>query len=539
MIPAKKILVVVLDGLGDRACGQLRGLSPLQFIRTPNLDWFVSHGINGTCDPIAPGVRAGSDIAHLAILGYDPLATYTGRGAFEAIGAGMDIQPGDVAFRCNFATVHDDGTIVDRRAGRIRPPETEQLAELVDGIEIDGVVCNVRASTEYRAALVLNGDGLSPHVSDIDTPAGSCIEPCRPLDESDEAEFTAHIVNSFLEEARSRLKGSVINRKRIASGLLPADMLLPRGPSGFPSIEQFPEKHSMKATCVAAVGVVKGVCGVCGLDIYPLPGACDGSLDSDLSSKMRSALDALEEYDFVLVNIKAGDVAGHMGDVKAKAEVIKRIDAAMGIVRGGMPSDLVVAITCDHCTPCSLMDHSGDSVPVTFYTEGLIRDDATEFSEIGCARGMVGRIRSSDIVPICLDLSNRVSKIGSRSEHHKHHQRSPSGHRVRSCGGIPRRFHRISELSAMGDPSDVRVFHGHAAPMSARPSCKQIFRVSFDQRLLPDRGQRQKIGDAHQRVVSLGQVGHPDHGRFQYGQHLGRVGGIFRRIRMEQPQDRA
>ena len=520
MTPVKKILIVVLDGLGDRACGQLRGLSPLQFIRTPNLDWFVSHGINGTCDPIAPGVRAGSDIAHLAILGYDPLSTYTGRGAFEAIGAGMDLQPGDVAFRCNFATVHDDGIIVDRRAGRIRPPETEQLAELVDGIEVDGVVCNVKASTEYRAALVLNGDGLSPCVSDIDTPAGSCMEPCRPLDGSCEAEFTAHVVNSFLEEARSRLKSSVINRKRIASGLLPADMLLPRGPSGFPTIEQFPEKHSMKATCIAAVGVVKGVCSVCGLDIYPLPGACDGSLDSDLVSKMRSTLDALDEYDFVLVNIKAGDVAGHMGDVKAKAEVVKRIDAAIGVLREGMPSDLVVAITCDHCTPCSLMDHSGDSVPVTFYTEGLIRDDATEFSEIGCARGMVGRIRSSDIVPICLDLSNRIPKIGSRSQSHQHLQRSACRYDERPCGGVSRRFNGIAETPMADLPVRIRVFHRHAASVTAGPPGQQLIRVFPDPGLLPYRGQRQKIRDADEGIVPFRKIGHPYHGGFQDGQHL-------------------
>ncbi len=413
MEPLKKILIIVLDGLGDRACAQLRGLSPLQYVRTPNLDWFVEHGASGTCDPIAPGVRAGSDTAHLSILGYDARETYSGRGPFEAIGAGMDIQPGDVAFRCNFATMDDDGEVVDRRAGRIRAPETVQLAEAIDGMEIDGVLCSVKASTEYRAVLLLTGDGLSPNVGDVDPGSGSIATECRPLDGSDEAAFTASVVNRFLEEARSRLKAHVVNRKRVAAGLPPANMILPRGAGGYPQVEPFTDKYGMSATCVAGVGIVKGVCSVCGLDVYPLPGACDGSIDSDLGAKMYSTMDALEEYDFVLMNIKAGDVAGHMGDARAKAETVKRIDAVMGALRHSMPEDLVVAITCDHCTPCSLMDHSGDSVPVTFYTKGMIRDDASEFSETGCARGMMGRIRSSDIVPICLDLSNRTPKFGS------------------------------------------------------------------------------------------------------------------------------
>lgn len=413
MEPRKKILIVVLDGLGDRACADLRGLSPLQYVRTPNLDWFVEHGASGTCDPIAPGIRAGSDTAHLSILGYDAHQVYSGRGPFEAIGAGMDIQPGDVAFRCNFATMDDEGEILDRRAGRIHAPETVQLAEALDGIEVDGIVCSVKASTEYRAVLLLTGDGLSPNVGDVDPGADTHVKECVPTDGTDEAAFTADVVNRFLDEARSRLRSHVVNRKRTAAGLPPANMILPRGAGGYPQVEQFTDKYGMSATCVAGVGIVKGICSVCGLDIYPLPGACDGTMDSDLDAKMHSAIDALEEYDFVLMNMKAGDVAGHMGDAKAKAEVVKRIDAAMGILRHGMPDDLVVAITCDHCTPCSLMDHSGDSVPVTFYTRGMIRDDAVEFSETGCARGMMGRLRSSDIVPICLDLSNRTPKFGS------------------------------------------------------------------------------------------------------------------------------
>ena len=140
----------------------------MQYVRTPNLDWFVGHGRSGICDPISPGIRAGSDTAHLAILGYDAREVYSGRGPFEAIGAGLDIQPGDVALRCNFATVNSDMEILDRRAGRIKDPETTMLADSLDGIEIDGIECFVKASTEHRAVLLLRGDGLSPDITDCD-----------------------------------------------------------------------------------------------------------------------------------------------------------------------------------------------------------------------------------------------------------------------------------------------------------------------------------------------------------------------------------
>lgn len=409
--PKKKILLVVMDGMGDRACPDLRGLTPLQYIRTPNLDWFVEHGVAGICDPIAPGTRAGSDTAHLAILGYDARRVYTGRGPFEAIGAGLDLQPGDVAFRCNFASVNSDGEILDRRAGRIRSPETDQLAEALDGMDIEGVECTVRAGTEHRAVLLLRGDGLSPDVTDCDPGEETQLRTCMPLTE--EAAFTAEVVNRFMEESAEKLRSHTVNRKRMAAGLPPANVLVPRGAGGYPEIQPFPERFGLSATCVAGVNLVKGICKVCGLDVYPLPGVCDGGLRSDLFLKMESALNALEEYDFVLMNIKAADVAGHDGDAKGKSEVVKRIDAAVGLLKNRMPEDLVVVLTCDHCTPCSLQDHSADPVPIAIYTSGMVWDDAKEFSETGCARGSLGRIRAMDIVPMSLDLANRTSKFGS------------------------------------------------------------------------------------------------------------------------------
>src|SRR5438128_9867816 len=155
---SRKILLMIFDGLGDRPLNELGHKTPLAPTPKPNLDWCAANGVNGLVDPIAPGVVAGSDTSHLALFGYDPREVYTGRGPFEAAGVGIDLQPGDIAFRGNFASVDDDLRITDRRAGRIREG-TEDLANALDGLLLGRLRATVRAGPEDRVALVLRGAG--------------------------------------------------------------------------------------------------------------------------------------------------------------------------------------------------------------------------------------------------------------------------------------------------------------------------------------------------------------------------------------------
>ncbi|MDR0524222.1 MAG: 2,3-bisphosphoglycerate-independent phosphoglycerate mutase [Candidatus Methanoplasma sp.] len=411
MSSKKRILIVVMDGLGDRGCEELGGLTPLQATETPNLDWFTKHGTAGTCDTVAPGVRPGSDTSHLSILGYDPLREYTGRGPFEAAGIGLIGRPGDVAFRCNFSTCDDSLRITDRRAGRVDKPDTEELLSALDGMEIDGAEALVRAGTEHRAALILRGEGLDARVTDADPHEEGPILQSRGR--VPEAERTARILNEFVRRSYGAMRDHPVNRRRIAEGKPPANVLVPRGAGEFPHIRPFPEIHGMSAACVAGVGMIKGICGVCGLDVLDLPPECTGGAGSDFSAKMRAAMAALERYDFVLMNCKAPDVAGHDRDPRLKCDVISRLDEMAGVLREGFPPDLVVAFTADHSTPCSLGDHSGDPVPIAIYTPGNVMDDASVFSESGCAHGRIGRIAGRQIVPICMDLADRVEKFGA------------------------------------------------------------------------------------------------------------------------------
>lgn len=407
----KKILIVVMDGLGDRGCKELNGLTPLQATETPNLDWFTKNGIAGTCDTVDIGIRPGSDTSHLSILGYDPLEVYTGRGPFEAAGIGLIGKPGDVAFRCNFSTCDEDLNITDRRAGRIDKPDTTELIAALKGMVIDGIEVIIKESTEHRAALILRGPGLSPEITDVDSHGNGPLNWSKG--KGPEAEFTAQVVNKFVKETYERLKDHPVNKRRISEGLLPANIIVPRGAGSFPDIQPFPEKHGVKAACVAGVGMIKGICEVCGLDVIELPCECTGGCSSDFVVKAKMALETLKTYDFVLMNVKAPDVCGHDSDPMLKCGIIKRLDVMAGYFRENFPSDLVIVFTADHSTPCSLGDHSGDPVPIAVYTPGNVMDDAVTFSESGCSHGRIGRIRGKSIVPMCMDLADRVEKFGA------------------------------------------------------------------------------------------------------------------------------
>lgn len=407
----KKILIIVMDGLGDRGCKELNGLTPLQATDTPNLDWFTKNGIAGTCDTVDIGIRPGSDTSHLSILGYDPLEVYTGRGPFEAAGIGLIGKPGDVAFRCNFSTCDNELNITDRRAGRIDKPDTTELVRSLEGMKIDGIEVIVKESTEHRAALILRGPGLDPNVTDVDSHGNGPLNWAKG--KTKEAEFTAQVVNKFVKESYERLKDHPVNKRRISEGLLPANIIVPRGAGSMPDIQPFPEKYNISAACVAGVGMIKGICEVCGLDVIELPCECTGGCSSDFTVKAKIALDALKKYDFVLMNAKAPDVCGHDYDPKLKCEVIMRLDVMAGYIKDNFPEDLVIVFTADHSTPCSLGDHSGDPVPITVYTPGNVMDDAVTFSESGCTHGRIGRIRGKYIVPMCMDLADRVEKFGA------------------------------------------------------------------------------------------------------------------------------
>ncbi len=404
----RKIILIILDGLGDRAIETLGFKTPLQYAHTPNLDSLSERSSHGLIYPIAPGIRAGSDTAHLSLLGYNPYEVYTGRGPFEAAGLDMDLEPGDIAFRCNFATVDENMRVIDRRAGRIKSG-THELVKELNGIEIEGVEFYIKPGVEHRAALVMRGPNLSPQITDVDPhETNAAVHEAKPL--VPEAEKTARVLNKFVKLAHEILDNHPVNIERKNKGLPPANILLPRGAGMVPHLKKFENMWNMKGACVVGTPLIRGICKLAGIEPIDFPGAT-GSYDTDMLGKMTKAVEALETYDFVLVNIKAPDLAGHDMKPVKKVEVIERIDDAIGHLMDILPENTVVMITADHSTPCSVGDHTGDPVPVLLYSTDA-RRDGVRFDEVSCAKGTL-RLCGKDVMPVLLNAANRAEKFGA------------------------------------------------------------------------------------------------------------------------------
>ncbi len=405
-----KCLLLICDGLGDRPVAQLGGKTPLEAATTPNLDSLTQVGVNGIMDPIAPGIRPGSDTSHLAILGCDPFECYTGRGPIEAAGIGMDVQPGDVAFRCNFGTVDENMVVTDRRAGRITEG-TDQLTPVLDGLEIEGVRVIFKESVAHRGALILRGEDLGANISDVDPhDPGEPIHECEAFDA--ESEKTARVVNELVRISHRELQKHPLNRERESKGLPPANILLPRGAGILRESPSFTQRFGLKGAAIAEVGLIYGVAKILGLDLIAVPGST-GGLDTDLGSMWDAATNALKEYDFVMMNVKGCDIAGHDGDPVAKKEFIEGIDA---MVEGAMElidDRTYIVVTADHSTPVSVKNHSGDPVPVCIVGTGVRVDEVQSYGERTCVLGGLGRIRGMDLMNIVMDLMDRAEKFGA------------------------------------------------------------------------------------------------------------------------------
>jgi len=410
-----KALLVICDGMGDRVQREFGDETPLGIAKTPTFDRLASTGSVGLMDPVGPGIRPGSDYATTALLGYDPRVYYVGRGGLEAAGAGMEPKPGDVAFRCNFSTVDENLTVIDRRAGRIEHGTTE-IAETVRSIRpkgIKGLRIDFQATVAHRGVLVFRGRGLSRMVSDVDPhETGVKILKCEPLDDSTAAKRTAVAVNDFVLRSFRILKNHPVNLERIREGKRPANIVLPRGAGTLPPFKSLRDLYEMKVACVAAVALVKGVCRIAGAEIITPEGAT-GGLDTNYEGKARAALRALENHDLVILHVKAPDVASHDGDFRMKASVIEKIDAAVGkIVPSLDMASTFVVVTADHSTPISVKDHSGNPVPLLINGPGVPKSKVSKFSENAVSRGNLGRLHGLDVMPMIADYLDKAKKFG-------------------------------------------------------------------------------------------------------------------------------
>lgn len=412
-----KLLIFIGDGMGGRPAAELDGQTTIEAANTPAMDRIAREGACGLLDPIAPGRPAGSDTSHMALLGYQPEKHYRGRGPFEAKGVGIDVEPGDVAFRCNFATV-EGRTVVDRRAGRIKSG-TDRLADAIrqEISRIADVQIIFEPSVEHRAALVLRGPGLSHEISEVDPhdPGVDYLES-KALEGAEDvagANKTARIVNEFVKRAHEVLEDHPVNRERRKQGLPPANIVLPRGAGTAVDLEPFEERYGLRGAMIVEVDLVRGVGEYLEMSVIHVEGATGGQ-DTDEMAIARAVVEAFDDHDFVLANIKCPDLGGHDGDCRMKIEAIEKVDRAVAYILDHLDWDhTTIMIAADHCTPCSLMDHSGDSIPVAFYGYGTRPDDVDRYGERACAKGIMGHLRGMEVMEALLNMAGRAEKFGA------------------------------------------------------------------------------------------------------------------------------
>jgi 2,3-bisphosphoglycerate-independent phosphoglycerate mutase len=329
------------------------------------------------------------------------------------MGIGLPVQRGDISFRCNFATVDENLVVLDRRAGRITEG-TRELAQALNGQQIEDVTCLFKESVAHRAALVFQGPGLGEHVTDVDPHVdGERIWEARPWNPSEaDSAKTARILNEFVHRSYQILNEHPVNQRRRAAGLPPANIVLPRGIGVSPHLKPFNEARHVKSACIVEVGLVKGIGQYLGMTVIDVPGST-ASLDTDTEAIGRTVIEANRDHNFILCNVKGPDVAGHDGNALGKVAIIEKIDRMVDQILQATHGDLVIAVTGDHSTPVTVGDHSGEPCPILFWGHGVRPDSCTAFGERPVLGGGVGRIRGLDVVNIMTSYMGVQEKFGA------------------------------------------------------------------------------------------------------------------------------
>lgn len=410
----KKAIIAIADGLGDRPHPLLEGLTPLQKAHTPHLDQVAARGISGMMDLIAPGIPVGTDMGHLILFG-GAVADYPGRGPIEAAGIGMDVQSGDIVFRCNLATVDEQWLVVDRRAGRINENTAELLAA-IDGLPLnDEVTAYIRPATEHRAVLVLRGRDLSEQVSDTDPKlpgGGQPYLPAEAKDDSEQARRTAALLNRFLTMSHKILDAHPVNARRRQQGLLPANFILTRGAGQYREIGALSKTRGFRGCCIAGESTVLGVAKLAGFSTRTDP-TFTANIATNFRLKAEMAIESLQTNDLVFVHVKATDLAGHDNLPLEKVKAIECFDEMVGLILRELPEHTYLALAADHSTPCAVQEHSGEPVPIAICGSDIRWDHVIRFDEIECSRGGLQRISGTDFIHSLLDFTGYAEKQGS------------------------------------------------------------------------------------------------------------------------------
>jgi len=416
------IIYVLLDGVGDLPHPDLEGKTPLEAANTPNLDKIAKNGSIGQVISVGKGIAPESDIAVFNMLGYKFLhSDYVGRGVIEAIGVGIDFKDGDLALRGNFSTLNDEGTIIDRRAGRhIEREDVKGIAKEIENkinfsypnssivvaptighrvtvrIRTDGINLSSEITNTDPAYARVDGMGVAKAVGDF-----MRIEKCLPLEESESSKISANLVNEFTEQSLQIMKESPINQKRGEANKKKLSCILLRDAGNkYPDVTPINEKYSMKFSCIVDMPVELGISDVLKMKAFEAGGL------TDYEEKARVAAKAMETQNAIYVHLKGPDEFGHDGDAIGKTKNIEEIDRRFfkTLLENIDSSKVTILISADHSTPCINKGHSDDPVPVLVSGDFLKKDGTTRMTEEQAKKGSIGLLQGAEVVSTALNL---------------------------------------------------------------------------------------------------------------------------------------
>lgn len=395
-----KSIIILGDGMADEPIEALGGKTPMQYADTPYMDKLAEMGVTGRMKTVADGFHPGSEVANMAVLGYDLPTVYEGRGVLEAASIGYDLKPSEMAMRCNLICVEGD-ILKNHSSGHITTEEADELIRFLNE-KLGSDRIHFYTGVSYRHLLIVKGgdkrlDCTPPH----DVP----LHPFRPLmikPEAPEAQETADLLNNLILQSQEILKDHPVNLQRIAAGKDPANSIWPWSPGYRPAMQTMQEMYGFKqGSVISAVDLIRGIGVYAGLEVIDVEGAT-GLYDTNYEGKAHAALEALKTNDFVYLHVEASDEAGHEGDVDLKIRTIENLDKrAIGILFEELQKwdePVAIAVLPDHPTPCAIRTHTNTPVPFLIYKPGQEPDSVMRFDEFSVLEGKHGILEKDEFI---------------------------------------------------------------------------------------------------------------------------------------------
>ena len=424
-----KLIYVAVDGVGDIPSKQLDNKTPLEVAETPNMDALAAKGKTGLMYTVGKGIAPESDAAVISLLGYDPFKYSTGRGVIEAVGAGLDMKDGDLALRCNFATLGEGKALVDRRAGRsLTTPEAIELAEATNKqikLESYPATFEFKATLGHRAVVVIrskdkplsgkiynsdpayaivNGLGVAQEKVDM------TLKTVEALEDTEAAKNSAALVNELILKTHELWENHPTNIKRAKEGKLKANVLLTRDASSLlPKFFNINQHYNVNFAALADMHTELGIAKLAGMNATLLPPP-SGNLQEDYNLRVKALLKALPEHDCFYIHLKGPDEPGHDGNYKLKTQIIEAVDKHFfgPLLKQISLKDNLICITADHATPCDLKIHSDTPVPLLISGDTTGNDKKVKFCERQCANGSLGTLEHAyTLMPKLMEIRKK------------------------------------------------------------------------------------------------------------------------------------